>query len=213
MTLVKIHGALGEEYGNTFVLNIGNPKHVLQAIDCNRSGFISKLVELQKQGLGYEIIINQNRLTDPSHMESFQNPKRIDLVPLIAGSSGFEFAILFEKLFFAVLFATITYALTPKPEIDALEVEARANTQSLIFSNRVNVASQGAPVPIGYGRLKVGTQVIQATIKSYPQYSDPNYILTDNRSEGEVAVNTNVRQERPLFLGEEGDGQGAAYQG
>ena len=205
MTTVKIHGILGSEFGDVFKLKIGNPKYVLQAIDCNRSGFMSRLVELQREGLGYEIILNKKRLIEPSEMESYKSPQTIDLVPVIVGAGG-GFLL---NLFFAIAFATISYALTPKPEIEALEVEAKANTQSLIFSNRANVASQGAPVPIGYGRLKVGTQVIQATIKSYPQYTDPNYILTNNGTPDDAAINTNSRQYRPVFLGSEG----SAYEG
>jgi len=38
----------------------------------------------------------------------------------------------------------------------------------MMFNNVANVATQGAPVPIGYGRLKIGSSVIQATIKSFP---------------------------------------------
>lgn len=122
------------------------------------------------------------------------------MVPVIVGSSGVEL-FLIEKLFFAVVFATISYALTPKPEVDALEIQAGANTQSLIFSNRVNVASQGSPVPIGYGRLKVGTQVIQATIKSFPQSTDPNSILVNKNYQGEVSINTNrIQDSRPRFI-------------
>ena len=195
MTLVKLHGILGKEYGNTFELNIGNPKYILQAIECNRKGFTKRLIDLQSDGQGYEIIINKKRTSEASEIELYKKPKTIDLVPVIVGSSGFELAVLFEKLFFAVVFATISYALAPKPEVDALEIQANANTQSLIFSN---VASQGAPVPIGYGRLKVGTQVIQATIKSFPQSVDPNSILVDKNYKGEVSINTNrMQDDRP----------------
>ena len=77
----------------------------------------------------------------------------------------------------ALFFAAVSYALTPKPEIEALEIDADGSKSSLIFSNTVNVASQGSPVPIGYGRLKVGSQVIQATIKSFPQHQTPRESL------------------------------------
>ena len=50
MTQVYIHGILAREYGDNFKLSLPNPKDVLEAIDCNRAGFIQRLVELQKQG-------------------------------------------------------------------------------------------------------------------------------------------------------------------
>jgi hypothetical protein len=77
----------------------------------------------------------------------------------------------------ALIFAAISYALAPKPENEALEIEADGSKSSLIFSNTINVASQGSAVPLGYGRLKVGSQVIQATIKSFPQNQRPQTVM------------------------------------
>ena len=207
MTSVRLHGILAREYGNSFVLDIRNPRNVLHAIDCNRAGFIRRIISLQKEGCGYDIIINKKRISVGEEMEGFLRPETIDLVPVIAGGSGIE-AWLIEKVVTAILFATITYALSPKPDIDALEVEASPTKQSLVFSNRANIASQGAPVPIGYGRLKVGTQVIQATVKSYPQSSNPEYILSDGNLTTDAAM-ASSRRAAPNPFGEPEDGGGA----
>ena len=189
MTQVYIHGILAREYGDVFKLSLPNPKDVLEAIDCNRSGFIRRLVELQKEGFCYDIIIDKKRVTQEEHITGVKNPKTIDLVPAISGAGPFTAIIgLFTGGGFlasvakAILFAAISYALTPKPEVEALEIEADASKSSLIFSNTVNVASQGSPVPIGYGRLKVGSQVIQATIKSFPQHQAPQESLGGSRN-------------------------------
>ncbi len=194
MTLVKIHGILAREYGSSFEFSLPNPKNVLEAIDCNNNGFIKRLVELQKQGFCYDIIINKKRVTHEKHLSGVKNPKTIDLVPAIAGSGPAVFlpfvggSVLLANVASALFFAVISYALTPKPEVEALEIEADASKSSLIFSNTANVASQGSPVPIGYGRLKVGSQVIQATIKSFPQHQAPQKAL---------AGSTN----NPVFIG------------
>ena len=177
MTQINLHGILAREYGDVFKLSLPNPKDVLEAIDCNRKGFISRIIELQKEGFCYDIIVDKKRISAGEEMDGFHNPQTIDLVPAIAGA-GFlapVFAFLGSGTLLAtvakaIIFAAIAYALTPKPENEALEIEADASKSSLIFSNTVNVASQGAAVPIGYGRLKVGSQVIQATIKSFPQH-------------------------------------------
>ena len=63
MTLIKIHGILAREYGSSFKFELPNPKNVLEAIDCNKQGFIKRLIELQKQGFCYDIIINKKRVT------------------------------------------------------------------------------------------------------------------------------------------------------
>lgn len=194
MTLVKIHGILAREYGNSFKFDLPNPKNVLEAIDCNKTGFIKRLVQLQKQGFCYDIIINKKRVTQEEHISGVRNPETIDLVPAIAGSGPAVFLplvggnALLANIASALFFAVVSYALTPKPEVEALEIEADAAKSSLIFSNTVNVASQGSPVPIGYGRLKVGSQVIQATIKSFPQHQTPQKALGGSR-------------ENPVFIG------------
>ena len=203
MTLVKLHGILGREYGESFKVEIENPKHILAAIDCNREGFLARVIELQRNGFVYDIIVKKKRIEVGRQMDEMTHPETIDLVPAIVGSAE-AFAIVLTwfaegsflaKLATAVIFAAISYALTPKPEIEALEIEAAATKGSLIFSNRVNVASQGVPVPLGYGRLKVGSQVVQATIKSFPQYHDPALTLTDGLEEENPIIATSRRQE------------------
>jgi len=177
MTTVKLHGILAREYGESFKLDIENPQTILKALDCNRVGFIARLIQLQKEGFAYDIIINKKRIEDGTEMERLLFPQTIDLVPAIAGSGmilGAIFSIfagggIIANIALALVFAAVTYALSPKPEQQSLEIDAAGSKTSLIFSNIANVASQGAPVPLGYGRLKVGSQVIQATIKSYPQ--------------------------------------------
>tara|TARA_Y100000004_G_C8932004_1_gene420403 strand:+ start:441 stop:1100 length:660 start_codon:yes stop_codon:yes gene_type:complete len=176
MTQVKLHGILAKEFGDTFALSVGNPRNVLDALDCNKRGFISRLIELQKEGFLYQIIVDKTVINTPQEMANHEEPQTIDLVPAIVGSgflapiiglfTGGGFLATIAK---AVLFAAISYALTPKPEVEALEITADGSKESLIFSNTANVASQGAPLPVGYGRLIVGSQVVQATIKSFPQ--------------------------------------------
>ena len=206
MTIVNIHGILAREFGNSFKLSLPNPKDVLEAIDCNREGFLQRLVQLQKEGFCYDLIINKERITNGPDMDNISNPNTIDLVPAITGS-GPAMAPILGAIFTglqgkalafvasianAVLFASISYALTPKPENEALEIEADGSKSSLIFSITVNLASQGSPVPIGYGRLKVGSQVVQATIKSFPQHQEPSKALGADRD------NPNFIGNRPL---------------
>ena len=86
MTIVNIHGILAREFGNSFKLSLPNPKDVLEAIDCNREGFLQRLVQLQKEGLCYDLIINKERITNGPDMDNISNAATIDLVPAISGS-------------------------------------------------------------------------------------------------------------------------------
>ena len=126
MTLVTLHGILAREYGNTFLLKIGNPKNVLEAIDCNRGGFVGRVVELQKEGFLYDVIINKKRIIHGEEMDNMKNPATIDLVPAIAGGGIVSTFLMFlgsgtflAAVAKALIFAAINYALTPIPEGEA----------------------------------------------------------------------------------------------
>jgi len=198
MTIIRLHGILAKEYGQNFCLNVGNPKNLLHAIDANRDGFISRIIQLQKEGCVYEIIINKKRLNNQKEPQNYDSSQIIDLVPAITGSGPAVFLPLFggnallAHIASAVFFAAVSYALTPTPELQQIEATAQASKTSMVFSNTVNTASQGAPLPIGYGRLKVGSQVIQATIKSYPQHQPVDEALKAGQ-EGSNITTSNRR--------------------
>ena len=184
MTTIRLHGILGKEYKNVFSMKIGNPNSVLSAIDCNRSGFIKRVIELQKQGLAYDIIVDKTRVTKNQDLYSKRSPKTIDLVPVIVGSGpvvGFLFGgSLVGSLVGSLAFSAISYALSPKPEVQGIEATAEASRSSFVFGSPLNAATQGTPVPVGYGRLKVGSKVIQASVKSFPQNQQTQNVLTAN---------------------------------
>jgi len=187
MTSIRLHGILAKEYTDIFTMEIGKPSSVFSAIDCNCKGFIKRIVELQKEGFIYDVIVNKTRTTDGYKMDGMTNPDTIDLVPVIVGSGGIASFIFGGSLLgsFAgsLALAGISYALSPKPDTQDQRVSAtaEASRSSFVFGNVVNTASQGAPVPIGYGRLKVGSKVIQATIKSFPQNQETQNVLTANQ--------------------------------
>jgi predicted phage tail protein len=186
MTTVNLHGLLAKEYEKKFVLKLAKAGDVIRAIDCNRKGFLRRVNELKRDGLHYEIVVNGGNTA--------REIERIDLVPMIVGSAGvgasgmsggMNWGGLFTNLAIGVGTAMLSKALKPKPEQrpdvggtvttdttptndDPVTFQSRAAVASMLFNNVSNLASQGEPVPIGYGRLKLGSSVIQATIKSFP---------------------------------------------
>ena len=43
MTTIQLHGILAKEFGEIFTMQVGNPRNVLRALDCNRTGFIKSI--------------------------------------------------------------------------------------------------------------------------------------------------------------------------
>ena len=85
MTTIRLHGILAQKYGEVFKMDISKPRDVIRAIDANRDGFRKTVMDLQKEGFSYEILVNKKRL----NKESFLNSKKaqeIDLVPFIVGA-------------------------------------------------------------------------------------------------------------------------------
>ena len=152
MTTIRLHGILAQKYGKVFEMEIYKPRDVIRAIDANREGFRKTVVDLQKQGFAYELIVNKKRL----NKEEFSNnkkPQEIDFVPFIVGS-GPEVWI---SLAISLISAVVQYALMDPSTIDGGKSTVSGDNKSLMFSSsQVNLAAQGSPLPIGYGRLKVG---------------------------------------------------------
>ena len=202
MTEVVLHGIIRKEFGESFRLNISSMKEVFQAIDANRPGFRKKMSDLSQQGMHYALIIDGKKIKTLNQIKKFSSVKKIDVVPAIIGSGPVAAAIavsaaasigtgLLGAAFAAGTIGAGTFIagslaigigsmllmnlLAPKPpEPPSIETTTRALTESFTFSNKANLANQGIPVPVGYGRLMVGTSVIQFSTKNFPQSYKPS---------------------------------------
>ena len=191
MTTVYLHGILKKEYQDYFKLNLKYPSDVVRAIDCNRRGFKGRLNELSLQGFNYAILINKKLIKSSDELNSFGSCERIDLVPMIIGSGGFIVGLIgltgpAAAIAAAVINVGIAFLLTPKPDLGLpaeqdISATSNANKESYIFSSNANLAQQGSFLPIGYGRLKIGSSVIQTSIKSFPVIKpDSEALQSDN---------------------------------
>lgn len=67
--------------------------------------------------------------------------------------------------------------LTPKPKAD-FNQEVQAGGKSYLFGNKPANASQGQAVPVGYGRLKIGSSQISASTDHYALATDIKQLMT-----------------------------------
>lgn len=188
MTNVYIHGLLAKEFGRKFKFSLGRPKDVVSAIDANKKGFTNRIIELAKKGAHYYIVVD-GIVANKFSLER-GTPKDIHIIPMISGSAGVVTAIgviLYAAAYLAPEYAAILVALGSiaisygisnlmqkgnKSDVGSASATANALNKSFLFSNGENVAEQGNPLPIGYGRLRIGSAVIQSTIKSFPSKWD-----------------------------------------
>tara|TARA_R110000772_G_scaffold6781_7_gene23664 strand:- start:1125 stop:1784 length:660 start_codon:yes stop_codon:yes gene_type:complete len=212
MTSIKLHGILAKDFGEELKLNLDNITTLIDAIEANKSGFLKKLNSLSQMGLNYCLIIDGETVKDRSSIGD-KKPKRIDFVPIICGQ-GVVAAVIGAAGLIAggiigttllgttlsvlggiFLSAGLSMLLAPKPDYPdsvAAESTVSALNKSFAFANRANIAAQGISVPIGYGRLRVGSKVIQGTVKTYPQNVLPLQAMQSNAHK-----NDNTKSEAP----------------
>jgi predicted phage tail protein len=188
MTQVILHGILAKEFRKSFSLAIKRPKEVFDAISCSHSNFRNRIVELANQGIHFALLVDGEKITSIEEVSVVSEGRKIDIVPIICGAGAVVAAVgavvaisgvavgtataLGGLLFtagFGLAMMGIQMMLAPKPKMERPESVVNSAKQSFLFSSKANVAEQGIPVPVGYGRLRVGSAVIQSTIKSYPQ--------------------------------------------
>jgi predicted phage tail protein len=184
MTKINLHGILKYEFGEVIPLNITRPKEVIDAIDSIKKDFRIRVYQLARENVHFNIIADGESVKNFNQLEMKKNFKQIDIVPMVAGGVFvIDDIIIMAAINIAIMVASmaIQMAMRPKPpKPEQLQSEVSAGKQSFLISSNTNLAQQGVPVPVGYGRLRVGSYVIQSSVKSYHQTQQISAILPTN---------------------------------
>lgn len=184
---IILSGALGERFGRDHYFDIATPAEALRALHANFDGFMATFSAPEQY---YRLIVDDEGIPDVEGLH-IPLSKTVHIVPVIAGAkSGIGGILLGGALIAAsfylpgsALFTIGTFApsmasiafglgtslalggvsqlLSPMPKA-AKPAEAPQNEPSYSFNGPINTTAQGQPVPIGYGRLIVGSSVISA---------------------------------------------------
>lgn len=186
MVPVILLGELGKKFGRRFMLDVKNPAEAVRALCANFPDFRNFVATSEERNVGYRVIVGRNDididgLHDPSGRQS------IKFVPVVGGAGKvtrivlgavlIAAAIYFPPLAAVTLYGTTTLAavtfsigaslvlsgavemLAPQPKTPGPGPE---NMPSYTFNGPINTTTQGYPVPVGYGRMIVGSAVISA---------------------------------------------------
>lgn len=190
MKTVYLHGKLGQRFGKKWELHASSIQEVFIAIDANSEGFLQYILQSDYQGDPYFILtkdpeqinseedLDQNLVSDQS-LTFLSDQEEIHLMPCAQGAFVFsaiaavagvvvglaaKFAaasFITKMIVFGVVQAAIM-ALTkpPKPP----ERKDPTNSKSFLISGAQTRQAQGIAVPLGYGRLKIGTSNVATRI-------------------------------------------------
>jgi predicted phage tail protein len=174
MIQVRLHGILGKKYGKIHKFAAKSPKDVLNALEANYSEFRRDLKDLALKNIHYACVANGKWLKNTKLCGEKIN--QLDFVPMILGSGPVTAGSAITWLMvasFAISVGSAVYAFVQAGKVEFPKIPGATGTstalnRSLAFSNRENIIEQGNPVPLVYGRIKVGSLVIQSSVKTFP---------------------------------------------
>lgn len=195
---IFLSGELAKHFGRVHEFVIATPGEAIRALCANFPDFQQHLSTAHERGVGYKVLVDRQPLGAVDNVHSpFSQVVRI--VPVITGGkSSFLGIVLGVALIAASFFvpglaavslgagaslASVAFGvgaslvlggvaqmLSPQPK--AMEPSERPeNKPSYTFNGPVNTTSQGQCVPVGYGRLIVGSAVISAGLVA-AEYAD-----------------------------------------
>tara|TARA_E500000305_G_C3912302_1_gene183967 strand:+ start:53 stop:691 length:639 start_codon:yes stop_codon:yes gene_type:complete len=183
MTEVFLHGILAKKFNPRHEFeNIHKATDCIHAIDANYDGFTKYLVKscLQEKN-NYQIIINGIAPKKIADVTKRKKIKRIDIMPELSGALD----QLFAQFLMQVALAGVQSLLSTVPEDEVKGSIAQPEARSFLFASEENLAVQYAPVPLGYGALRIGSKVIETFIKAVDLNSNASNL---NARESESAA-------------------------
>lgn len=173
--IVLLYGSLRSKYGHRHEFDITTPGEAIRALKANYSEF-----ELDLFKDGFNVYIGYDQVPGASANNPISEVEVCRIVPTVSGAGIGEVVAWYIASQFAIsttTLAIITFAVNalvslaisgiaqalfapPKPSVSGSE--RPENKPSYVFNGPVNTTQQGHPVPVGYGKLRVGSQVISA---------------------------------------------------
>ena len=182
MVNVRFYGSL-KQFGTEFRLDCKTPAEVVQALPSQ----IPKLRQFIQQGLftvrvGREYL--DNRYLEQGLNQHLKDDSTVHFTPVLKGSKK---AGLFQTIVGAVMVVVgaftswaggavliaggiglmaggVAQMLTKMPSMSTGKDAERK--QSTSFSNLSNMAAQGRPMPLAYGRIRVGSLIISQGVET-----------------------------------------------
>lgn len=190
MATIILLGELGRQFGRRHKMVVASAAEAVRALGANFPSFEHELVSSGERGVGYKVLVGRDEL----NLERLHEPsgqQRITIAPVISGAGGnglgqiilgaaliavawwnpMGWAAAGSFLSQATLYSVgtsmilggVAQMIAPTPK-STDPSERPENKPSYAFNGAVNTTAQGQPVPVGYGRLIVGSAVISAGI-------------------------------------------------
>ncbi|MFZ9654541.1 MAG: tail assembly protein [Limnohabitans sp.] len=191
MRKVILRGELGRLFGRVHWFDVKTPAEAVRALCANFPGFEQHLVTSDPEQVRYRVGADRRRV-EPDQLHDPLGAEAISITPILAGAGsgfwsfvagvaligltiatggfggaaiigGITWAGVVGGLGAALVLGGISQMLAPQPETPQ-GMGDRERKASYLFDGPVNTTAQGYPVPVGYGRLIIGSAVISGGI-------------------------------------------------
>jgi predicted phage tail protein len=185
MTEVFLEGRLGQVIGRRFSFKTKTLKETLNAIEANTNRLRSYFFNSKKRA--FAIFVDDKEISMDSHLICNVRNKKVRIIPILFGAVAATAAVIAAALLpagasalavkamtfviVAVLAAALSFGISllisKMMEPDDPDI---VTTSSVIFWQAQNVAKQGLPVPVGYGRFIVGSRTVSVNSFAVDKY-------------------------------------------
>lgn len=186
---IRLYGHLGERFGRSHRLDVQSPAEAVRALHANYPGFCPAILE---HGPGYRVWCGTDRrgqqdvrlpgsgvIRIAPVVAGSDGDKGFGQILLGAALVGLSFvpglqtvtlgaggsitaASIASSVGTSLILGGVSQLLFAPPRADLEGNERPENRPSYIFNGPVNTTVQGNAVPVGYGQLEIGSQVISA---------------------------------------------------
>lgn len=188
---IKLLGYLGKKFGKEHKMDVQSPAEALRALCSQVRGFKEYLLGSGREKK-FKVIVGNAALQDiEKESRLVSEGSDIILAPVVKGGGGGVGQVVLGAALIglaiwnpAFLSMTSSTALavgaagagimlggilgmTMRPPATPSPSErSKDNDRSYLFNGAVNTTQQGQPIPIGYGRMRIGSQVVSASIST-----------------------------------------------
>lgn len=155
---ITLHGILGKKLGKNWQLDVDSVFEIFEAVEANNQK-INKYFSDFKKFVSHFVVYIDGKIM-PAHLlksKILENGSKVEILPVVQG--GIELVII--GILLIILSIVLAVVLSPKAPKDV-------KTNSSILGGIRNVLNRNIPVPIGYGRLRIGSAVISNLISISP---------------------------------------------
>lgn len=174
---IRLYGKLGTTFGRVHRFVVRNPRDAVRALISMVPGFEKELMTSKDRGIAYAVFCGNRNITE----EQLEHPSGSDdirIAPMLVGSKSGGLFGLIAGVALAVVGAVSEYFVPGNPfgyqmmlmggalalgglaQMISPHQTTPTSLASYNFSGAENTTQQGGPVPLLYGRMRVGSTVI-----------------------------------------------------